>query len=646
MGEGDRKGKGSSGYDRDSAGSKPPGHQGPLQLLVERFGEAGANAIYKRTIQRRRATRLERESAAQTQAAADKGISSIAGPLPHLDTIQKSFGKHDVSHVKAHTDAAAAEGSRAMGAEAFASGDHVAFAGTPALHTAAHEAAHVVQQRGGVQLKGGVGQEGDQHEQHADAVADKVVRGESAESMLDQHAQKHRPTTVHAAPSPASKFTVDAAIGQLMAAKDLATKHPPDVVGAKQIVDAVFVWMNQVVSEKNFFAHFGGHRGMAIDHTLAHMPLESLSALRSRLSLWTGEWAHKPMSLGGWNADIARVLSGRELLQVLNDERAATSSSVAEAADHAMEMAPKVAAGVVAITLLAPALAEVGAAAIVSEAQLVGGLATAAGRAAVTLVLTHPVEAVLLGEFAAGVAFQMIDSGGIGNYLQRFKTPMGALQATHDLLVVYLILRSNVGSQPVRLEAEIESIEGNSVSGKVRPNPGAALKSASGNHATDGQSEQIGNEGKSTGDSKSSMGTSPPSSGRMGTESAPKPTAGVMLTTVTGEQVIVDTNVARALDKKARGLPLQDGEKLMVASAEKQGIVLTDKVVEELGAKGGVQGTALVNKEIPVTPEQRHSAGQTGGSGGRRRRRWRPSGSHPSNPQREGAGGDARLCNC
>lgn len=35
----------------------------------------------------------------------------------------------------------------ATGAEAFATGNHVAFASSPSLHTAAHEAAHVVQQR-------------------------------------------------------------------------------------------------------------------------------------------------------------------------------------------------------------------------------------------------------------------------------------------------------------------------------------------------------------------------------------------------------------------------------------------------------------------------------------------------------------------
>ena len=45
-----------------------------------------------------------------------------------------------------------------------------------------------MQQRGGVQLKGGVGEAGDAYEQHADAVADTVVQGKSAEGLLDQMA--------------------------------------------------------------------------------------------------------------------------------------------------------------------------------------------------------------------------------------------------------------------------------------------------------------------------------------------------------------------------------------------------------------------------------------------------------------------------
>ena len=123
-------------------------------------------------------------------AAADHGTRGAGGTLPHLDVIQRAFGHHDVSGVRAHVGGPAAEASQAIGARAYASGDAVAFADAPDLHTAAHEAAHVVQQRGGVRLAGGVGQAGDEHEQHADAVADAVVRGDSAQPLLDQRAHR------------------------------------------------------------------------------------------------------------------------------------------------------------------------------------------------------------------------------------------------------------------------------------------------------------------------------------------------------------------------------------------------------------------------------------------------------------------------
>ena len=117
-------------------------------------------------------------------AAAKAGLRGGGGALPHLDTIQQSFGGHDVSSVDAHVGGAAAQASKSMGARAYASGNSVAFKEQPDLHTAAHEAAHVVQQRSGVQLQGGVGKAGDSYEQHADRVADAVVRGDSAESLL------------------------------------------------------------------------------------------------------------------------------------------------------------------------------------------------------------------------------------------------------------------------------------------------------------------------------------------------------------------------------------------------------------------------------------------------------------------------------
>ncbi len=121
--------------------------------------------------------------------AAAHGISGSGGALPHHETIQRSFGGYDISRVTAHLDRHASEGAAAMGAEAYATGDHVAFGANGAsLHTAAHEAAHVVQQRAGVSLAGGVGQAGDRYERHADAVADAVVRGESAEALLGEMA--------------------------------------------------------------------------------------------------------------------------------------------------------------------------------------------------------------------------------------------------------------------------------------------------------------------------------------------------------------------------------------------------------------------------------------------------------------------------
>ncbi len=155
---------GQEGFDAQSAALAPPGDWAPVQHK----GGGGAPE--------------------DVHAAAAHGIASGGGALPHLDAIQQSFGKHDVSGVQAHTGQAAEQASQAMGAEAYATGDHVAFAGAPDMHTVAHEAAHVVQQRAGVSLEGGVGQSGDAYEQHADKVADAVVKGESAEGLLDQMA--------------------------------------------------------------------------------------------------------------------------------------------------------------------------------------------------------------------------------------------------------------------------------------------------------------------------------------------------------------------------------------------------------------------------------------------------------------------------
>jgi hypothetical protein len=103
-----------------------------------------------------------------------------------------------MSHVQAFIGGRAIQASQQLGATAYTAGKRIAFAHSPSLELAAHEAAHVVQQQSGkVQLKGGVGEVGDEHERHADAVADLVVQGKSAVSLLGEYGKPNQ-TTVQA----------------------------------------------------------------------------------------------------------------------------------------------------------------------------------------------------------------------------------------------------------------------------------------------------------------------------------------------------------------------------------------------------------------------------------------------------------------
>jgi hypothetical protein len=154
---------------------------GKRTLAESLFGGGGGGTTTPEHVQRKAAGPA---AAGDVHKAAQRGVADGGARLPYVDRIQRLFGAHDVSNVEAHTGEAAARANAEIGAQAYATGNHVAFAGTPDLHTAAHEAAHVVQQRGGVHLKGGVGEAGDGYEQNADAVADRVVRGESAIDLL------------------------------------------------------------------------------------------------------------------------------------------------------------------------------------------------------------------------------------------------------------------------------------------------------------------------------------------------------------------------------------------------------------------------------------------------------------------------------
>lgn len=158
-----------------------PAGAGPApgkQTLTMQLPGAGALAV------QRKAGEAAQAPPEQAHEIAAQGVAGAGQALPHVDTIQRLFGAHDVRGVKAHVGGPAAAAAEQLGATAYATGDAVAFRGQPDLHTASHEAAHVVQQRRGVSLAGGLGQAGDHYERHADQVADLVSQGQSAEHLL------------------------------------------------------------------------------------------------------------------------------------------------------------------------------------------------------------------------------------------------------------------------------------------------------------------------------------------------------------------------------------------------------------------------------------------------------------------------------
>ena len=106
---------------------------------------------------------------------------------PFQERIQQAFGEHhDISGLKAYTGTAAQAANANLGSRAFHKGGHVAFAGQPTLKEATHEAAHYVQNVRSDELEGDIGEINDCYEQHADAVAEAVVRGKQAKPLLDE----------------------------------------------------------------------------------------------------------------------------------------------------------------------------------------------------------------------------------------------------------------------------------------------------------------------------------------------------------------------------------------------------------------------------------------------------------------------------
>lgn len=142
---------------------------------VQRHGEGGAAGA----------------DSSAARAGVDAALASAGQPLQPAarEHLEQRFGR-DFAHVRVHADSAAAASARSLGAQAYATGEHLVFgAGRYAPHTRgglwllAHELAHTVQQRlgGSAQAQAfdeaGVAAHEDPGETAADRAADAVLSG-------------------------------------------------------------------------------------------------------------------------------------------------------------------------------------------------------------------------------------------------------------------------------------------------------------------------------------------------------------------------------------------------------------------------------------------------------------------------------------
>jgi uncharacterized protein DUF4157/L,D-transpeptidase-like protein len=169
------------------------------------------------------------------EAEAARGTSGSAQPYPHRAEIEASLGRSVPARAFFGAEASAA--CATLGVEAYTVGDSVAFAtSNPPRRLAAHEAAHVVQQSGGVNLSGGDGSAGDPLEQHADAVAERVVAGQPAGDLLMRHGASHLPAV------PQRKRVQRKVPDHAVTSADLSTRggeqHTGDLTD-KQVKDAI-----------------------------------------------------------------------------------------------------------------------------------------------------------------------------------------------------------------------------------------------------------------------------------------------------------------------------------------------------------------------------------------------------------------------
>ncbi|MGB8908522.1 MAG: DUF4157 domain-containing protein [Candidatus Cybelea sp.] len=130
---------------------------------------------------------LEPDAFERADDIARQGVSGEPSPFPHLAEIQRSFGGlFDLRTARAHIDPAAVRSSQSLRAQAYTVGSDVAFAEPPSLETAAHEAAHVAQNRGNRAPTCGISRSGDFREAAAETIARRAASGASAADLVSR----------------------------------------------------------------------------------------------------------------------------------------------------------------------------------------------------------------------------------------------------------------------------------------------------------------------------------------------------------------------------------------------------------------------------------------------------------------------------
>jgi len=177
-------------------------------------GTPGKRTLTEGLIMRQRGDAPETAGdAAGAGGAFRAATSGAASEVPFRPEMERSFGE-DFSGVRAHLGGSSRAGLDALGANAAARGDAIAFAtATPDRALVAHELTHVVQQRrhggGGVQGKAALSEPGDRAEAEADDVASRVIAGERVTVSAAPSGAIHRDIKEPHAKVPLGEFAID-----------------------------------------------------------------------------------------------------------------------------------------------------------------------------------------------------------------------------------------------------------------------------------------------------------------------------------------------------------------------------------------------------------------------------------------------------